>query len=912
MPELPDGVVTFLFTDVEGSTRLWELAPDTMMEALRDHDDIIEGAALANRGVPVRPRGEGDSRFVVFPSAVDAVAAAAAIQERMAVHVWPTPEPIRVRVSLHTGVADLQLGDYYGSSVNRAARIRGIAHGGQTLMSAATWELVQDDLPESVAVHDLGEHRLKDLGRPERVYQLDVDGLDASFPPLASLDTVPNNLPVQLTDFIGRPEVDDITSIVNANRLLTILAPGGAGKTRAAIQAAAELAAEFTDGVYFVDLAPIDHPHDIAQAAAEALGIALATDADLESQLLAHLTNERMLLVFDNFEHVVAGADLVARILKAAPGVKAIVTSRAKLNVTGETVFTLPGLVIDWVTPQEAFDASGVQLFIDAAKRTDAAFALGADDLEPLSRLLHLVGGFPLAILLAASWVDMLPVAEIASEVERSLDFLEAEGGDLPDRHRSMRAAFAYSWSLLDDDERSLFSHLAVFRGGFTRQAAEAVAGASLRALSNLVSKSLVAVDRDAGRYALHELLRQYAEEELDRDPAAREAAIEAHTGFFADLAAVATEEMMEPGDQLGAIRMVTDDIDNMRTALRNALARRDAARTEPIVLIFAWVYEIRGWIKAGYEVMAEVMESFSPGGSDAGDVTGATAAVYAAKFLADLGRVDEAAPIAESAAAALRRASALLPMMAALEALAEISMYRGDIEQTLALSEEAIGLATEADHDLYFAGMRGYEGGAHLHTGELDLALDLLTEADGILERLGDRFMRSWNLYMQGSIALMQGRVDDAIELQQHQVQLASDIGYLRVVALGLQGLGQAYLIRQDFPAADEAVLGSIELFERLGFLNELAYSMVMLGRSRAGLGRAEQAVQILASVIADPVSERDYVFEPVTIGASAADTLTELEAVLDAEAFTAARATGASRPLDVVVKEVVAESRS
>lgn len=911
MPELPDGVVTFLFTDVEGSTRLWELAPDTMMEALRQHDDIIEQSAMANRGVPVRPRGEGDSRFVVFPSAVDAVVAAAAIQEQMNDHDWPTPERLQVRVSLHTGVADLQLGDYYGSSVNRAARIRGIAHGGQTLMSAATWELVQDDLPEAVDVHDLGEHRLKDLGRPERVYQLDIDGLDASFPPLASLDAVPNNLPVQLTDFIGRPEVGDVQRLVGETRLLTILAPGGAGKTRAAIQAAAELAGEFADGVYFVDLAPIDHPHDIAQAAAEALGIALATDADLETQLLAHLANEQMLLIFDNFEHVVDGAELVARILKAAPGIKVIVTSRAKLNVTGETVFTLPGLVIEWDTAQEAFEASGVHLFLDAAKRADASFALSADDLDPLASLLHLVGGFPLGILLAASWVDMLPVAGIAAEVERSMDFLEADGGDVPDRHRSMRAAFAYSWSMLDDDERRTFSRLALFRGGFTRQAAEAVAGASLRALSSLAGKSLLVADRDQGRYVVHELLRQFAEGELDSNPAQRDATVHAHAAYYADLAAEAVQEMIQPGDQVVAVRVIVDDLDNLRAALRHAQANGDADRAEPIVFAFAWVYEIRGWLKAGYEIMAETKNVFMTAAGESAVTTCNLAGVYSAKFLADLGQVEAAGPVAEEAVVALRGTSNTVASLAALEALAEISMYQGDIERTLALADESIGIAAAADNEFFIAGMRGYQGGAHLHTGELGLAIGLLRQADETLAGIGDRFMRSWNLYMQGTVALMEERIDDAIELHQHQVELATDIGYLRVVALGLQGLGQAHSMKQEYAAADEAVLGSIELFERLGFINELAFSMVMLGRTRAALGRAEQAVQILSSVINDPVSERDYVFEPVSIGESAAQTLTELEQG-SAVGLVAAAAQGRATPLDVMVKEVLAESRT
>jgi class 3 adenylate cyclase len=273
---LPVGIVTFLFTDVEGSTRLWEESPESMMEAIRQHDEAIEGAAENHGGVPVRPRGEGDSRFVVFSSASDAVKAAAEMQRLLDAVEWVTPRPLLVRMALHTGEADLRLGDYYGAAVNRAARLRAIAHGGQTIMSASTWELVQDDLPAEVTIRDMGEHGLKDLTRPERVYQIDIFGLADSFPPLASLDAVPNNLPVQLTEFVGRRrELANAQTTLAETRLLTILAPGGAGKTRLAIQVAAELTSEFPDGVFFIDLAPIQSPDDIIQTAAESIGIAL-------------------------------------------------------------------------------------------------------------------------------------------------------------------------------------------------------------------------------------------------------------------------------------------------------------------------------------------------------------------------------------------------------------------------------------------------------------------------------------------------------------------------------------------------------------------------------------------------------------------------------------------------------------
>ncbi len=345
MAELPDGVVTFVFTDVEGSTRMWEEAPELMSRALEQHDEIIETAVEAHDGVCVKPRGEGDSRFIVFGDPGDALRAVAEFQTLLAATDWATAQPIRVRVALHTGSAELRQGDYFGSAVNRAARLRAIAHGGQTILSRSTWELVHDRVPDGVSLRDMGEHGLKDLTLPEHVYQVDLVGHPEDFPPLASLGAVPNNLPIQLTELIGRQtELAEAKRLFAGTRLMTILAPGGTGKTRLAIQVAAELTADFPDGVFFIGLADIRSSEEIVQTVVESLGLALSSDESMEVQLLTYLSNKCQLLVFDNFEHLIDGASIVTAILHAASKVKVLVTSRTKLNVTGETTFTLAGL----------------------------------------------------------------------------------------------------------------------------------------------------------------------------------------------------------------------------------------------------------------------------------------------------------------------------------------------------------------------------------------------------------------------------------------------------------------------------------------------------------------------------------------------------------------------------------------
>ncbi len=912
MAELPDGVLTFLLTDVEGSTRIWEEAADPMMQALVQHDEAIDEAAAAHNGISVKPRGEGDSRFLVFRSALDAVAAAADIQRRLGAVDWATPEPLRVRASLHTGTADLQLGDYYGSAVNRAARLRAIAHGGQTIMSASTWELVRDHLPARVTVRDMGEHGLKDLTRPERVFQINVEGLAEDFPPLASLGAIPNNLPEQLTEFIGRQvELEDAERLIGETRLLTILAPGGAGKSRLAIQAAAEVIDDFPDGVFFVDLAPIGSSADIVQAVAESVGVALSTEEDMQTQLLGYLAAKQQLLVFDNLEHLEGGAVIVSEILKAAPQVKVIATTRAKLQVTGETVLTLSGLETSWDSPEDALRASGVRLFIDAARRADPSFGLADDDLEPVARILRSVDGMPLGILLAAAWVDMLPVAEIASEIPKSLDFLDSELRDLPDRHRSMRAVFDYSWAMLSEDDRRIFRALSVFRGGFTRVAAEEVAGASLRSLAGLVNRSLVVSDREAGRYAIHELLRQYAEAELRQNEELWDATVERHATYYAGLTAHA-EELLPLCDQREALRIVENDIDNIRWAWRNALATANAVTVRKLLVGLYFLHEIRGWYQAAVGLFTEALGALDADAADeATQIARSTAAAVHAHFVGNLGKPDAGVALASAAAERLAALPDRNAHLIALETQCELLSYGGDPEAVLAVSEEAIRVAEEHSDEWWAAAMRNYPPTVEIQLGNIETATRLLEEGDAVLSRLGDHFMRTWNLELQARIATMQDRLHDAAELHRRAIELARDLGYPRAMQIGSQGLGEAHAAAGELDAADDAFLDALALSEQMGLVREMAGMMTKVAAIRAELGKTEEAVEILACVLADRVSDQQLVTESVPISQMAEEVLSKLEEDLQPDAYAAAYARGRVRSIEAGAKELLARRR-
>jgi len=905
--ELPEGVVTFLFTDVEGSTRMFEQAPDAMLEALRQHDEAIEAAVAAHGGIPVRPRGEGDSRFIVFTEATDAVAGAAELQRRLATQEWPTPEPLRVRVSIHTGSADLRWGDYYGSAVNRAARLRSIAHGGQTLMSAATWELVRDHLPDGVTVQDLGEHGLKDLTRPERVFQLIPEGLQEQFPPLLSLGAVPNNLPAQLTGFVGRQaELSEVTRLIGETRLLTLLAPGGTGKTRLAIQAAADISGDYPDGVYFVGFAEIGSDDDITQTVAESLGAALSGDEDPQSQLLAYLAPRCQLLVFDNLEHLDGAGAVVAEILRAAPEVKVLATSRRKLGLTGETVMSLSGLETTWDDPDEALRTSGARLFLEAAHRANPGFVLEAGDLDALAAILRLTGGMPLGILLAAAWVDMLSIGEIADEIGRSLDFLETEMRDIPDRQRSIRAVFDYSWALLSPEEREIFSALSVFRGGFSREAAEAVAGASLRRLAGLVNKSLLTASPDSGRYEVHELLRQYAAGELERDAERNRQTAKAHADFFANRMDEALS-LVPAGGQARLLGAIDVDIENIRSAWRYHIAAGDAVSARHFMLGFFLFYEYRGSYLTAVTFFDGALELLPTHGDGATAELRALIAAVKAWSLAMVGQVQVAAQMAGESTALLARSPELPGYWLAAQCLALPLAYLGAAEEMKARLDEAITYHGQLDDRFWVSSLMDWRAFAAMLAGEVDDATRLIDEAIETVAGTQEYWVTFWNLWLRAMIATQQGRPEDAIDLYTEGLELIRDVSFVRGTMVSLDGLGEANVAAGRLEAAESAFVEGMAAAWRLGMVRDVLSMMTKLARVWALQGRSAQAVELLATVLAEPASMHQPFTENVPVKETAQATLASLEHDLDSEAYKGAWAAGSTRSYDGALKELL-----
>lgn len=892
-------------TDVEGSTRAWEASPESMMQALKQHDDAIESAVAAHHGVCVKPRGEGDSHFIVFDSVREALAGAAEMQRRLASVDWVTPYPLLVRAALHTGSAEAHLDDYYGPTVNRVARLRAIAHGGQTIMSRATWELVQDRLPAGVTIRDMGEHRLKDLTRPEHVFQLDIAGLRSSFPPLMSLEAVPNNLPRQLTEFVGRDkELAEVTRLLRETRLLTIQAPGGAGKTRLAMQAAAELTAEHPDGVFFIGLADITSDGDIVQAVSESLGLGLSSDEDLKTQLLTYLANKRQLLIFDNFEHLRESAGILTEILRVAPEVTALVTSRAKLNLMGETVLTLGGLETTWTTPEEAFQTSGVKLFLDGAARSHPGYMLDGANLDAVAEILQLTGGMPLAILLAAAWVDMLSVREIAAEIARSLDFLETEIADIPDRHRSVRAVFDYSWSTLSQDERTIFAALSVFRGGFTREAAHEVVGASLRHLANLAGKSLVISSPDTGRYAVHELLRQFAEEELLLDQERAHEVRAAHAAFYAAVMDDATASIFRCDQRLMA-STVERDIDNIRVAWRHYLATNNPAAIRRFVPAFYLLYEFRGWYRAGLALFGEVVEAFDEALTDpAAAVARGLARAAQAWYLALLGQPDVGMATVASALETMGEAGEVIDDWIVLQCRALCLAYVGRSDEMATVLDAGLARYARLDDPYWGASLKNWRSFAAVLGGDAATASMLAPEALHVLEARNDHYFATWSLWLLALVATEEGRPEDAIDLFARQVILAQEIGYLRGSVVAAEGLGDADVAAGRLGAAESAYIESLAVAEQMGMLGDMLGLMTKIGKVRGMRDRAAEAVELLATVHAQPIGRQQSFTEKVPIRDTASEALKALRAQMDPAEYEAAHARGATTPFETAAK--------
>ncbi|HLY25104.1 MAG TPA: adenylate/guanylate cyclase domain-containing protein [Aggregatilineales bacterium] len=579
VPDLPSGVVTFLFTDIEGSTQLWERHPQAMKSGLARHDQILREAVEAHNGVYVKTTGDGC--LAVFASPEDAIRAASSAQQMLCAESWHeiAPDAVRARMSLHTGDAELRAGDYFGPTLNRTARLMSIGHGGQVLLSRATAELVNGKLYAGLSLLDLGDHRLKDLVRSERVYQLTVPDLPGSFPPIRSLDSFPNNLPVQLTSFIGRErELSESIRLLENTHLLTLIGPGGTGKTRLSLQIAAEHLHSFADGAWLLELAPLSDPVQIVPTLAALFSLREVEGVPLIAILMAYLHDKHLLLVLDNCEHLVeVCARLADDLLRACPKLKIVASSREALGIAGESVLRVPSLSLPdekYSTPSDLLRCESAQLFVERARAAQSDFTVNERSVPAVALICQRLDGIPLALELAAARVAVFSPEQIATRLGDRFMLLTGGSRTALPRQQTLRALIDWSYDLLSEPERALLRGLSVFAGGWTFEAAEAVCNDSdngidvMTLLPNLVNKSLVVVD-DSGvdrRYRLLETIRQYARDRLfEANEAA--AARDKHLSFFVRYTGQA-EIALRGSDIVVWLDRLEIEADNVRAAL--------------------------------------------------------------------------------------------------------------------------------------------------------------------------------------------------------------------------------------------------------------------------------------------------------------------------------------------------------
>jgi predicted ATPase/class 3 adenylate cyclase len=844
----------FLFTDIEGSTTKWEKHREEMGKALSRHDALLQECMQAFGGRVIKHTGDGV--FAVFEQG-DPLLCALEFQKRLALEGWGEIGELRVRMALHAGEAEKRGGDYFGPVVNRTARLLSAGWGGQVLLSseAASFCL----LPSQATLMDLGTHLLKDLIEPQRIFMLAHPELPLKeFPPLRSLTACPNNLPPQPTPFLGREEeLAEIQKLLErpSCRLLTLVGPGGIGKTRLALQAAAEVIEAFPHGVYFVPLAPLS-PEDflvttigeflLTSAVAEALGFTFYGKEDPKAQLLNYLREKELLLLLDGFEHLLPGTVLITDILNGAPKVKALATSRERLSLLGERTVTITGLKIpEDLSGPDCEDYGAVRLFVETARRTDSGFRVRSEERECIGRICRLVEGLPLGIELAAAWVRVLSCREIVHEIEKNRDFLESTLRDAPERHRSLRAVFESSWEHLKVEEKFAYQRLSVFRGGFTREAAEEVARTTLSLLSALLDKSLLRKG-PTGRYEILEILRQYAEEKLDAVSVEKEEARDRHSDYYLGFVSE-REKALRSARQREALEEIGAEIENLREAWTQAIRQRKLeSLTRGLEGLYRF-YDIQSWFREGEEAFARASEGLSEASGEA-QLLRAKLLSRRSAFAVRLSRYEEARDLARQSLEIFQHAGDRKESAFAQNNLGNIAHNLGDYPEAGKRYEQSLALYREEGDPIKEASVLNNLGIVSSALGEFAAARERFQRSLQIYRGTGDRRGIAAALVNLGSLAFDQGAPGEARPLYQESLEAFRELGDRRGIALALTSLGRVAFALSEAEEAKRLYEEGLALRRGLGDRLGSIHTLVNLGDVSTSLGQTAEARAYLA----------------------------------------------------------------
>ena len=866
-PLHPTGTVTFLFTDIQGSTQLWEHESQIMQRAFARQEALLREAFERNHGYAYKMIG--DAFQVAFATAPDALAAALDAQRLLYAEAWEKV-PIRVRMALHTGTTEERPSDYVGPLLNRVARLMSAGSGGQVLLSQATYDLVCDQLPSGVSLKDLGEHRLKDLVRPEHVYQLVAPDLPEYFPPLKTLDTIPHNLPLRLSSFIGRTnEISLVKAWLKNSRLVTLTGPGGSGKTRLSLQVATDLLGEHPNGIWLIELASLGNGDLIPQAIASTFGLHEEKDRPALTVLMDYLRSKELLLILDNCEHLIdACARLADELLRACPGVHILATSREMLSIEGEAVYNVPSLPFpgsgQTFKAEDIISYESVQLFTERVRQALPGFTVTDENVPAISTICSRLDGIPLTIELAAARAVVLTVEQIASRLDDRFRLLTSGSRTALPRHQTIQALIDWSYSLLAPAERTLFLRLSVFSGGWTLEAAEQVTGdasgvvdessslnldtsfVTIDLLTQLVNKSLVIADLhpgEAGRYRMLETIRQYAQAKLVESGEA-EGIRDRHLAYFLRFAQEIAPKL-RGSESIERMKQLRVEHNNLRLALGWALDGLTNERVATGIRLansledYWWrnglFVEGRNWIMKG-------LVKIKSNHPDA-NLLRAKGLVIAGDLVGVLGDRKTARQMLEEAIVLYRPENDPLGLAVAIRYLG-YTYLNTDYAQAYLLEQESISLCRQVGDRWNLANALEAMGDIAIAKGDYLVAFNFLNESLALFREIGDRYGVYFPMASLGNIAMLQGDYMSMRNSFEECLVFARESGEVNINRHAHDLLGRASYYQEDFTEMEAQFQEVLRISRDLGTKYSIIRSLCCLGIANKHLGRATRAL--------------------------------------------------------------------
>ena len=819
--DLPVGTITLLFTDIEGSTQLWEKAPEAMRVALARHDRILRNHIEDANGFVFKTIG--DAFCASFETAVDAVQAAVSAQIALRSEPWPAETPLRVRMVLHTGAVECRDADYFGPPLNRAARLLSACHGEQVLVSSATREQLRDHVPLSSNLKCLGDHRLKDIERPETVFQVCQEGLRADFPPLRTIDPTPHrtNLPQPATDFIGREkQIAEAGELLKRTQLLTLTGAGGCGKTRLGLEIAAVHIGEYSDGVWLVELGALSDPDLAGRTVASVLGIRETRGEGTLSMLAAHLRTKELLLILDNCEHLLdACAVLTGALIAQCSKVRILATSREALGIPGEVSYRVPSLALPR-SPAEATAASlsdveSVRLFVDRASLAEPTFGLTDQNAPPIASICQRLDGLPLALELAAGRVRSLPVEQINARLEHCFRLLTGGSRTALPRQQTLRSVIDWSYNLLAEKERALLGRLSVFSGGWTVEGAESVCSDQeqtadsidefevVELLVSLVEKSLVVFDEARGRYRMLETVRQYARDRLLESGSA-EAWRDRHLAYFLELGEIAEPHLVGAKQQIWLQRL-EEEHDNFRAALEWSLGANVDSGIRIAAAIWR-LWDLHGHVGEGRRWIAELLAAKSGEESRAAR---ARMLLGGGQMARNQGDYDTARRLLDECLSIYRSRDDREGVAGALNNLGNLEFDLGNLAMAKAHHEESLAIRRQQHDKSGIAASSGNLGNVARQQGDAAEAKRLYGESLTLSRELGDSNRIAMALNHLGVVALDEGNFAEALPLFVEALLLKHQVGERAGLAAALERIAAIPIAGSD-PERAARLLGA------------------------------------------------------------------------------------------------------